>query len=83
MIEPGESVPSSGPPAAGASSFAPPGGASEDKPEDKREDGPEKPKSRGWFVVLSWITLILFGIFVAAITLCAIFVPELREAMDR
>ena len=39
----------------------------------------EKPKDRRWFVVLTWITLVLFGVFIAGITLAAVFIPDLRE----
>ena len=39
----------------------------------------EKPKNRTWFVVLAWITMILFGAFVAWITILAVMIPELRE----
>ena len=56
------------------SSSAPQGGA----PEDELQ----KPKDRRWFIVLAWVTLILFGIFVAGITLSAVFIPELREAQE-
>ena len=36
-------------------------------------------KSRRWFVVLAWITLILFGIFVAGITTIAVLLPKMKK----
>ena len=42
--------------------------------------GPPPPeKSRKWFVVLAWVTLILFGIFVAGITVLSVRIPELKK----
>lgn len=38
----------------------------------------EQPRSRAWFVVLTWITLVLFGIFIAGITAAVVLVPWLR-----
>jgi hypothetical protein len=37
-------------------------------------------KSRRWFVILAWITLVLFGLFVCGITLLAVRIPEIRKA---
>ncbi len=42
-----------------------------------------KPKSRTWFVVLAWITLVLFGIFVAGITAVTASIPQIRKAQPR
>ncbi len=39
-----------------------------------------RPRSRRWFVVLTWVTLVLFGAFVAAITVCAARIPTFRKA---
>ena len=41
-----------------------------------------RPKSRAWFVVLSWITLVLFGIFVAGITIVTATIPQIRKAKE-
>jgi hypothetical protein len=41
-----------------------------------------KPKSRGWFVVLAWITLVLFGIFVAGITIVTATIPQIKKARE-
>lgn len=38
-----------------------------------------KPKSRAWFVVLAWITLVLFGVFVAGITAVTAAIPQIRK----
>ena len=40
----------------------------------------ELPKNRRWFVVLAWVTLVLFTLFTGAITVFAIMIPQLREA---
>ena len=32
---------------------------------------PEKPKSRRWFVVLAWVTLVGFALFVGGVTAVA------------
>lgn len=37
-------------------------------------------KSRRWFVALAWVTLILFGIFVAGITLVAATLPKFKQS---
>jgi len=42
-----------------------------------------KPKSRAWFVVLAWITLVLFGIFVAGITAVTAAIPQIRKGQGR
>ena len=41
-----------------------------------------RPKSRTWFVVLAWITLILFGIFVAGITAVTASIPQIKKARE-
>jgi hypothetical protein len=47
-------------------------------------EGAERPRSRRWFVAVAWVTLVLFGIFVAVITLCAARVPRLQSGgLDR
>lgn len=43
-------------------------------------DAPEKPKSRTWFVILAWITMVLFTAFVAWITILSMRIPQLRDA---
>ncbi len=37
-------------------------------------------KSRRWFIILSIITLIVFALFVGAITVCSLRIPELKRA---
>lgn len=44
---------------------------------------PEKPKSRRWFVVLAWITLVGFALFVGGVTGVACRVGEIQKARDR
>jgi uncharacterized membrane protein YgdD (TMEM256/DUF423 family) len=41
---------------------------------------PSSPKSRRWFVVLAVVTLIGFALFVGAITVLALRIPELKKA---
>jgi len=41
-----------------------------------------KPRSRTWFVVLAWITLVLFGIFVAGITAVTAAIPQIKKARE-
>jgi len=41
---------------------------------------PSPPRSRRWFVVLAVVTLIGFALFVGAITVLAIKIPELKKA---
>lgn len=41
-----------------------------------------KPKSRTWFVVLTWITLILFGVFTAGITIVTATIPQIKKARE-
>ncbi len=41
--------------------------------------GPAAPRSRRWFVVLAVVTLIGFALFVGAITVLAIKIPELKR----
>jgi hypothetical protein len=38
------------------------------------------PKSRRWFVILAAVTLAGFTLFVGAITVCAMRIPELKKA---
>ena len=40
----------------------------------------EKPKSRRWFVVLSWVTLIGFALFVGGVTAIACNVGAIQKA---
>lgn len=42
----------------------------------------EKPKSRTWFVVLAWITLVIFGIFVAGITTVTAMIPQIKKMRE-
>lgn len=44
---------------------------------------PSEPRKRGWFVVLAWITLVGFGIFVAAVTVLSIVLPAIARARGR
>jgi hypothetical protein len=37
-------------------------------------------KSRRWFVILAVVTLIGFALFVGAITVCAVRIPELKKS---
>jgi hypothetical protein len=41
---------------------------------------PETPRNRFWFVVLAWVTLVLFAAFAALITVSVVSVPRLRKA---
>jgi len=41
---------------------------------------PAPTKSRRWFVVLAVVTLVGFALFVGAITVLAIKIPELKKA---
>ena len=41
-----------------------------------------KPKSRTWFVVLAWITLVIFGMFVAGITIVTASIPQIKKMRD-
>jgi len=41
--------------------------------------GPAAPRNRRWFVVLAVVTLIGFALFVGAITVLAIKIPELKR----
>ena len=43
--------------------------------------GPPR-KSRAWFVVLAWITLVAFGIFVAGITAVTAAIPQIKRARE-
>ena len=38
------------------------------------------PKNRRWFVILAIVTLVGFAVFVGAITVMAIKIPELKKA---
>jgi hypothetical protein len=49
------------------------------QPDTSASADPKKPPRRGWFVVLAWITLILFAGFVAFITISTARIPALRE----
>jgi hypothetical protein len=41
---------------------------------------PEDPRRRRWFVVLACVTLVGFGIFVAAVTAIAFLLPAIQQA---
>ena len=41
-----------------------------------------KPKSRRWFVVLAWITLVAFGLFIAGITAVTAALPQIKKARE-
>jgi predicted secreted protein len=41
-----------------------------------------KPKDRRWFIMLTWLTLVLFGIFVAGITLVTATIPQIKKARE-
>ena len=43
----------------------------------------EKPKSRRWFVVLSWVTLIGFALFVGGVSLVACLIGDIHKAQRR
>ena len=47
---------------------------------DTPEQPEEAPKGRRWFVILAIVTLVGFAIFVAAITVLSIRLPELKKA---
>jgi hypothetical protein len=40
------------------------------------------PKSRRWFVVLAWVTLVGFALFVAGITAVTAALPMIRRAHE-
>jgi heme/copper-type cytochrome/quinol oxidase subunit 2 len=40
----------------------------------------ETPRNRFWFVVLAWVTLVLFAAFVALIMISVVSVPKFRKA---
>ena len=42
-------------------------------------DTPEPPPNRRWFVILAIVTLVGFAIFVGAITVFALRIPELKK----
>ncbi len=44
--------------------------------------GTEAPRKRLWFVVLAWITLVLFAAFAAGITAGVVAIPSIREARE-
>jgi hypothetical protein len=46
---------------------------------DTPEQPEDAPKGRRWFVILAIVTLVGFAIFVAAITVIAIRLPELKK----
>ena len=39
----------------------------------------EAPRNRRWFVILAIVTLVGFAIFVAAITVLSVRIPELKK----
>lgn len=41
---------------------------------------PSDPRDRRWFVVLAWVTLVLFALFVLGICLSVALIPEIRKA---
>jgi len=43
--------------------------------------GPAAPRNRRWFVVLAVVTLIGFALFVGAVTVLALKIPELKRAL--
>lgn len=50
-----------------------------DAPVSPKENVP-RPRNRRWFVVLAWVTLVLFALFVLGISLSVAFIPEIRKA---
>jgi hypothetical protein len=46
-------------------------------------EAPPKPRRRGWFVVLAWITLVGFVVFTGGITILSMRIPELRRQAPR
>jgi hypothetical protein len=52
---------------------------SEADPRPAAADPEAEPRSRAWFVVLTWITLILFGVFIVGVIAAVVFVPWLRQ----
>ena len=44
---------------------------------------PEPSRRRGWFVVLAWVTLVGFGVFVAAVTVLSFALPAIARARGR
>ena len=40
---------------------------------------PEPPPNRRWFVILAIVTLVGFALFVGAITVLAVRIPELKK----
>lgn len=45
-----------------------------------RSANPDPPKNRLWFVLLASVTLLGFALFVGAITVLALRIPELKKA---
>lgn len=43
---------------------------------------PPKAKDRTWFVVLAWITLVIFGMFVTGITIVTASIPAIKRAHE-
>ncbi|HXX93081.1 MAG TPA: hypothetical protein VEN81_05575 [Planctomycetota bacterium] len=41
-----------------------------------------KPRSRRWFVVLAWITLVVFSLFITGITVVTAAIPAIRRAHE-
>jgi hypothetical protein len=46
---------------------------------EQTPSGPAASRSRRWFVILAVVTLIGFALFVGAITVLAIKIPELKR----
>jgi hypothetical protein len=42
----------------------------------------EKPRSRRWFVILSWVTLVGFALFVGGVTVVACRVGDIHKARE-
>lgn len=47
---------------------------------DTPENAAEETRSRRWFVILAIVTLVGFTLFVGAITVLAVRIPELKKA---
>ena len=43
---------------------------------------PPKAKDRRWFVVLAWITLVIFGMFITGITIVTAAIPAIKRAHE-
>ncbi|HXG61019.1 MAG TPA: hypothetical protein VNO22_06585 [Planctomycetota bacterium] len=51
-----------------------------DAPSTAPNDPAPAPRDRRWFVVLAWVTLVLFALFVLGICLSVALAPEIRKA---